>query len=204
MPPEKDDRISDPRALRALSHPTRWSLIELLGLEHSATATRCAEYTGESVASCSYHLGMLAKYGFVEPADGGQGREKPWRLVQRSQSWRTWGQDTETVLAAETLTDVVLEQEFARIREWIRRSSQEPEEWQAAAENSMRTLRVTPEELTELTARIQDLVEPYRQRHEDRETGPDGARTVRMLLATRLPAVRETTPAPDEDEKGRP
>ena len=43
------ERITDPKALRALSHPTRWKLIELLGLEPAATATRCAEFTGESV-----------------------------------------------------------------------------------------------------------------------------------------------------------
>jgi predicted transcriptional regulator len=87
-------RITDPKALRALSHPTRWKLIELLGLERTATATRCAEFTGESVASCSYHLNMLAKYGFVEQAEGGTGREKPWKLTTSStctcagETWR--------------------------------------------------------------------------------------------------------------------
>jgi len=30
-------------ALRALAHPLRWKLIDLLGSEGSATATRCAE-----------------------------------------------------------------------------------------------------------------------------------------------------------------
>ena len=43
-----------------------FELIDRLGSEQSATATRCAEVLGESVASCSYHLGILAKYGYIE------------------------------------------------------------------------------------------------------------------------------------------
>ena len=53
----------DALTLRALTHPLRWKLLDLIGSELSATATRCAEVLGESVASCSYHLGILAKYG---------------------------------------------------------------------------------------------------------------------------------------------
>src|SRR5580700_3772892 len=65
--------------LRALAHPIRWKLIDVLGSELSATATRCAEVTGESVASCSYHLGILAKYGYIELVPDQPGRETPWR-----------------------------------------------------------------------------------------------------------------------------
>jgi hypothetical protein len=41
--------------LRALAHPLRWKLFDIVFREGTATATRCAELTGESVASCSYH-----------------------------------------------------------------------------------------------------------------------------------------------------
>ena len=74
----------DPRALRALAHPLRWQLIDLIGSE--ATATRCAEVLGESVASCSYHLGILGKYGYIELVPGQAGKEKPWRLASRQQN----------------------------------------------------------------------------------------------------------------------
>ncbi len=87
MPDQKEPLISDPKRLRALAHPLRWKLIDLIDSEQTATATRCAEVLGESVASCSYHLNMLAKYDYVEQALGGQGREKPWRLVSRGQSF---------------------------------------------------------------------------------------------------------------------
>src|ERR1700689_171342 len=78
--PQEAPATPDPKALRALAHPLRWKLIDLLGSEGTATATRCAEVLGESVASCSYHLGILGKYGYAEMLPDQPGREKPWRL----------------------------------------------------------------------------------------------------------------------------
>ena len=95
MPDDKGAR--DPKALRALAHPLRWQLLDLLGSEETATATRCAEVLGESVASCSYHLGMLAKYGYIEEVPGRTGREKPWRLASTRQDLGLAGLDTEAV-----------------------------------------------------------------------------------------------------------
>ena len=73
---------TDPATIRALAHPLRLRILALLDDEGEVTATRCAEVTGESVASCSFHLRMLAKYGYVEAADR-RGKERPWRSVGR-------------------------------------------------------------------------------------------------------------------------
>src|SRR5450755_3872470 len=94
----------DPRALRALAHPLRWQLIDLIGSETTATATRCAEVLGESVASCSYHLGILGKYGYIELVPGQAGKEKPWRLASPDQDLSPPGLDMEGTLAAEAAT----------------------------------------------------------------------------------------------------
>ncbi|HWJ42006.1 MAG TPA: helix-turn-helix domain-containing protein, partial [Solirubrobacterales bacterium] len=67
--------LTDPRALRAMAHPTRLELIGLLRRGGPLTATRAARQIGESPASCSFHLRQLAKYGLVEEAGGGRGRE---------------------------------------------------------------------------------------------------------------------------------
>ena len=91
----------DPTALRALAHPLRWQLMDLIGSETTATATRCAEVLGQSVASCSYHLGILGKYGYIELVPGQAGKEKPWRLASRQQNLDPSGLDTEGALAAE-------------------------------------------------------------------------------------------------------
>lgn len=178
--------ITDPKALRALSHPTRWTIVELLGLEETATATRCAEYSGESVASCSYHLSMLAKYGFVEQVEAA-GREKPWKLARRDQSWKVPGLDAEAALAAETLSEVFIDHESAQMKDWVRRASREPEEWQTAAGMNGRTLYATAAELADLRDRIRALVDPFDDARRDPARRPDGARPVRMLLMSWLP-----------------
>src|SRR5207244_3338301 len=70
-------RLTDPRALRAYAHPVRMALMGLLRTEGPLTATRAAELLGESSGTCSFHLRQLARYGLVEEAGGGTGREKP-------------------------------------------------------------------------------------------------------------------------------
>jgi hypothetical protein len=70
------------RALRALAHPIRLQLLQVAASEGSVTSTTASERTGESTANCSFHLRLLAKYGFLEPAVGTRGRrERPWRLA---------------------------------------------------------------------------------------------------------------------------
>src|SRR5690349_5424823 len=93
-------RLTDPRALRAYAHPTRMALMALLRRDGPQTATRAASAIGESVASCSFHLRQMAKYGLVEEAGGGRGREKPWRATALFTSWDTAAADPAAAQAA--------------------------------------------------------------------------------------------------------
>src|SRR5919108_2121595 len=79
MPRPRTIELTDPRALRALAHPIRLALLGALRREGPLTATQAGALVGESAASCSFHLRQLAKYGLVEEAGGGRGRERPWR-----------------------------------------------------------------------------------------------------------------------------
>src|SRR5579875_2072487 len=63
--------ITDARTMRALAHPVRIAIIEVLGLGGPMTATEVGEEIDESPTTCSFHLRQLAKYGFVEEAGGG-------------------------------------------------------------------------------------------------------------------------------------
>ena len=87
--------ITDPTVMRALAHPVRMALIELFGVHATLTATQASEALGESPANCAFHLRTLAKYGFIEEAGGGRGRERPWKasdaVARASASGRpTW------------------------------------------------------------------------------------------------------------------
>lgn len=180
-------------ALRALAHPVRWKLIDLLGSESSATATRCAEVLGESVASCSYHLGILAKYGYIELKPGQVGREKPWRLTSYRQDLSGEGLGVEGELAAEAATEVFLDHELARTKDRLRRRSLEPAEWREASKMLGSTMYVTPGELREISQQLALIA----QRHSDRLTDPgrrpDGAREARVFFTTSV-APRPSAP----------
>src|SRR5262249_56698118 len=71
-------KLTDARAMRALAHPVRISLLEALMHAGTLTATQASELVGESPANCAFHLRTLAKYGYVVEAGGGKGRERPW------------------------------------------------------------------------------------------------------------------------------
>lgn len=181
--------LTDPRALRAVAHPIRLELIGLLRYSGPLTATEAAARIGESPASCSFHLRQLAKYGLVEEAGGGVGRQRPWRATAIYTSWPPAGEDREHEEAAAMLSRVVVERYFEQALEWLERRRTEPPEWAEVADIGDRILYVTPAELEELDERIGELLEPFRERLEDPLARPQDARPVNLIqLLLPLPA----------------
>ncbi|GAA3658537.1 ArsR family transcriptional regulator [Lentzea atacamensis] len=180
-----DAPITDPKALRALSHPFRWKLINLLNEEGPSTATQCSAKLGESVASCSYHLNMLAKYGFVAEVEG-PGRQKPWQLVNRHQTITSEGLDDESAMAAEAAVVALLDNEYERTRERLRQHDRLPEEWRAPGGIGINssTKFLTIDELIELQNELRAVLGRYSERMDRPELRPDGARPVRFFLST--------------------
>jgi predicted transcriptional regulator len=175
-------RLTDPRALRAYAHPVRMALVGLLRTEGPLTATRAAELLGESSGTCSFHLRQLAKYGLVEEAGGGTGREKPWRATTTSTAWDVPGDGTpETAAATSLLSTVAAEQYFEQLVRWLAASPGEPAEWQRAAMLGDRILYVTPAELEELRGRVREMLGEYFERNLRPELRPAGARLVSWL-----------------------
>ncbi|MER5400751.1 helix-turn-helix domain-containing protein [Streptomyces sp. NPDC002599] len=171
-------QLTDPRALRAYAHPFRLTLIGLLRREGAMTATRAAELTGESVASCSYHLRMLAKYGLAEQTGEGQGREKPWRATASFTSWPGYAADPEVREAATALSLAVVERYFTEATRWLENRRTESAEWQEAAPLGDATIFVTPAELKELEEQMWELLQPYISRADHPERRPAAARRV--------------------------
>jgi predicted ArsR family transcriptional regulator len=175
-------RLTDPKALRAYAHPVRMALVGLLRTEAPLTATRAAELLGESSGTCSFHLRQLARYGLVEEAGGGTGREKPWRATTTSTAWDATGGGTpETAAATGLLNTVIAEQYFEQLMRWLEASPDEPAEWQQAVQFGDRILYVTAEELEELSRRVRELVDEYFERQVRPELRPPGSRLVTWL-----------------------
>lgn len=180
--PSRSARLTDPRALRAYAHPTRMALIALLRQDGPQTATQAAEATGESVASCSFHFRQMARYGLVELAGGGRGREKPWRATAMFTSWDPAGPDDPAAAAAAQVLQLALtEQYFELTARWVRAQPGEAAEWREAAQFGDTLLHLTAAELRELGEESRRLVQPYLERLEDPAKRPAGARPVAVF-----------------------
>lgn len=189
-------RLTDPRALRAYAHPLRLTLVGLLRSNGPFTATRAAALTGESVASCSYHLRILAKYGLVEEAPGGHGRQKPWRATAQYTEWPEYSEDPTVAEAADALSAAVAERYFERFTRAMENRRGIPKEWREAEQLGDSLLHLTPGELADLGKRIEELLRPYEERENDRSLRPEGARAVSIM---RIAYLDQDVPA-DEKE----
>jgi DNA-binding MarR family transcriptional regulator len=181
-------QIRDPKAMRALAHPLRFDLIELLGRLGPATAAECARRLGTSQASCSFHLRQLAKYGFVEEAEPGEDqRKRPWRLVDTDQSWSA----DEHPVAARELERVFVEREAVRLLDYVtERRERLGEQWREASFLGGVTAPMTAAGLTEVRGAIHDLLEPYAERFRKNAPAPEDAQWVRFFFSG--------TPLPDD------
>jgi hypothetical protein len=173
--------------LRALAHPLRWKLIDVVSREGSATATRCAEILGESVASCWYHLGILSKYGYIEPDPGTTGREKPWRVtaaLHGDLSGPTGDEDVEAaaIAAAESFLDYNVHKAKQRLRHLDAVSP----EWRSTNLIAGGSVYVTVDELTEIKAELKAVLERYAERSADAATRPAASRAAHLFVAAGL------------------
>jgi predicted transcriptional regulator len=208
--PRTVTKLSDPRALRAMAHPIRLSLIGVLRREGPLTATQAGELIGESSASCSFHLRQLAKYGLVEEAGGGKGRERPWRATTMYTAWPDVAEGPEAAVASSLLSSMIAERYFEGLSRWLEAKPDEPLEWQQAAHFGDTMLYVTPDELTALGDEVQAMMDRFLVRHAQPELRPPGSRPVTYLhlaFPGDLSFAKDpaTTQAPDQqgtDQQG--
>ncbi len=198
--------LTDPKAMRALAHPLRWALLEALGQAGTLTATQASEMLGESPANCAFHLRTLAKYGLVEEAGGGKGRERPWRQVYDGMSWRARQEDPQLSLAAQALDQVWLDRLLTRAQ----RSLTSMASWPAAHDEglgaSSSRLYLTPAEAGELHAEMMKTFERlvgqdhlFAERRDPERRPPDAVPVEFVLLGY---PVLDAPPLPDRDEAG--
>ena len=185
-------RVTSASALRALAHPLRMALLELLMAEGARTATQAAAALGESPSNCSWHLRKLAEHGFVRELTGGPGRNRPWRAVTEALPWDDGG-PTDEDTRGEVLTDMVLEQELQRLRAARASAAPEPTEWSDATAVARTHAWLTADEATELFAAMTRLLGSWPvERTDDPSARPEGARLVSLVgwVAPRGPARR--------------
>jgi hypothetical protein len=174
--------LTDPRAIRAITHPIRLALLDALALEGPLTATRAGELISEPPNACSFHLRQLAKYGFVEEAGSGPGRNRPWRLSHLGMHFGDLHGDPETKLAARGLSRMLQELYFARLQAFYDSRGNYPPEWQAVTEAREFMLHVSPDELRTVAEEITAIIDRYRDRLADPALRPGDSLPIEMLM----------------------
>lgn len=78
--------IDRPEQLKALGHPLRVRVLQTLGEgeDEALTNRELAERLGVDPGHLHFHVRTLLRAGLIERAEGGAGREKPYRAVART------------------------------------------------------------------------------------------------------------------------
>ena len=146
--------IDRPEQLKALGHPLRLRVLEMLGAGEAQELTNreLAQRLGVDPGHLHFHVRMLLRAGLIELSEAGHGREKPYRAVART-----------IRVAPELLASGLTSDLRAAMLEEVERG------WgKYGSEGSFRmaqvTARVPPERALEL---ITELVEKARDSEQD-------------------------------------
>ena len=182
---ERPPEVTDPKAMRALAHPVRIALLEALTVNGQLTATEAGEIVGESPANTSFHLRQLAKYGFVEEAEGGTGRRRPWKRKHLGMSFTEVHEDPDTEAAARELSRVWSHRYFERAARGLEENRSQPEAWRRALGWNQMGVYLTPAELEEVDDALRELLlERFGERRFRTDSTPADAELVEILTVS--------------------
>lgn len=170
--------MTDPRTIKALSHPARIAAIDELYSGRVATSTELAALTDLSASAMGYHMRALEQLGIVERDDSASdGRERPWRAA--AQGLSVAGLETRAQQAAASLLSGAVVDNLRRsIDRYTASEATLPEEWQGKANVDSGVAYLTAEETRALIDAVMAAAEPYRRRARRK-----GTRRVRIALA---------------------
>jgi len=193
---ERDMRVLDAGALRALAHPLRVEIYDIISQYGPQTASSLAARLGESSGSTSYHLRALAKHDLIREVEGrGSGRERWW---QRPAGGVTFtNPDAMKTASGRAATQLVMAEFFRRREEQLRNYvnggvGMEGEAWQEASLVSTSTARMTAEQTQQLVDDIQRLIDAAVDAYRDQQL--EGARPV-TIRADIFPLPTEGQPS---------
>ncbi|GAB6858283.1 ArsR/SmtB family transcription factor [Microbacterium xylanilyticum] len=184
--PTDETRTLDASALKALAHPLRVRILDLLAERGPQTASSLAALIGESSGATSYHLRALAARDLIREVEGrGTARERWWERPRGRMSFS--GPSDEMTpsgrAAAQIVEDEFFRNRHQRLMDHLHRPQSEvPQEWRDAAHHVTTMLDMTADQLQELARQIDAVVESAVQRYRG-QSGPGVRRvTVRADL----------------------
>lgn len=165
---ERTRPVTDAKALRAIAHPLRVRLYEILTAEGPATVSRLADELGAMVGTLSYHLRQLEAHGYIEEAPelARDRRERWWRAIPGGIRWSevALGDTPGGREAADAARRVLLSRQIERLRRWNEHAGAWSEAWRDAAVGTDMLLTLTPAELRQFGEEIDAVVHRWVER----------------------------------------
>jgi DNA-binding transcriptional ArsR family regulator len=171
--PDRSGTHLDARSLRALAHPLRVRLLDLLRADGPATASGLGQRLGESSGTTSWHLRQLAEHGFVEEDTArGTRRERWWKPVHETHSMRVadFLDDPEMAGPLNVYLQSLIQQRYAAETQFVAELPRWMETWKDKAAFRGDRLFLTPEEARALSDEVHAVIERYRR---ERAAGDD-------------------------------
>ncbi|PKI93168.1 transcriptional regulator [Actinomycetales bacterium SN12] len=176
-------RTLEPSALKALAHPLRVRIYDLLSERGPQTASSLAALIGETSGATSYHLRALAAHDLIrELPERGTARERWW---ERPRGRITMPGPAEAMSPSNRAAAQIVTTEFLRLRhqtlmDYVNRpESEQPEGWKDAGLIITTMLDITPGQMAELRQELTAVVDAAVERYRGQESLP-GTRRVSL------------------------
>jgi DNA-binding transcriptional ArsR family regulator len=163
-------RPMDAAQLRALAHPLRLQLLQVLHAEGPATASQLGRRLGESSGATSYHLRALHRAGMVEEAEQRNARERWWqRSPERLMIPNSVPPDASDAERAELkaahaqIESILVDRDENALGRWMEIRYDLPLEWQDAQWIGNFRMWATADDVRQLVTTVLESVEPLRK-----------------------------------------
>jgi DNA-binding transcriptional ArsR family regulator len=168
--------------LRALAHPLRLQLLEVLHVEGAATASQLARKLGESSGATSYHLRALHRAGMIEEAEQRNGRERWWQRVSERllipnsvPPEASTAERVELQAAHAQIESILVDRDEKALQRWTEIRYDLPLEWQDTQWIGNFRIWATQPEARAFVMSVLELAQPLRK-------PPEGADAERQEL----------------------
>jgi DNA-binding transcriptional ArsR family regulator len=180
---QEEPRVLDVGALRALGHPLRVRIYDILSRHGAQTSSTLAGLTGESSGAMSYHLRMLARHDLIREVPGRTGRERWWERPRHSISFGEADQRSSPAMRAaqQVAASELLRRQHEDLIDYLtRRIDDEPEEWRRASTSRTSHMRLTAEQTQELMERLFAVMDETSEKYAEQQG--EGVRPVLLGL----------------------
>lgn len=196
-PPDTSVRMTSPM-LKALSHPLRRRILELMGSQEPRRAADLARVLHEPANSVSFHLRQLAAAGLIveAPEHARDKRDRVW--VAAAGSYSIPGPERPVAPADEFVLRSFIDQERIDLYDLVSRILAWAPEWSSGRDERQRAevgtalLELTDDEARALAVDLTEVVTRARERSQSRSEEQRSLwRVVHMMADDSLPPAQQ-------------